>query len=103
MAAKKTKKAATKKPRNESSLDDPKYGKKWHDEKIAEYTARLQRAKVEAPYLVKDLQKDIDWLKQSRRNSVRVAPPRSTGGGNPGLGRGVSGVMRGGGLTNRGK
>jgi hypothetical protein len=104
MAAKKAKKAAPKKPRDGSSLEDMKYTKKWHDEKIADFTARLEKAKIEAPYTVKSIEKDIAWLKQSRRHSVKVAPPLPPGG-NPGA-RYLSpgrGIMLGGGPVNRGK
>jgi hypothetical protein len=80
MAAKK--KAPSKKRSDGSSLDDMKYTKEWHDKKIVEYTQRLELAKKDAPYLVKDIQKDIDWLKNSAKNSVKVAPklPRGSAG-----------------------
>jgi hypothetical protein len=100
MAAKK--KPTSKKRSDGSSLDDMKYTKEWHNKKIAEFTKRLESAKRDAPYLVKDIQKDIDWLKKSSRNSVKVAPkipPRSAGSTG-----GVSGWSGGGalGATGRG-
>lgn len=113
MATKKkapAKKAVTKKSSGGSNLDDMKYTQKWHDAKIAEYQAQLAKAKIDAPYMVKDIQKDIAWLKNSRQNSVKVAPmlPRGGGrgaGGSPGNGSagGGRGRFGGGGLTNRGK
>jgi hypothetical protein len=102
------KKAPTKKSSDGSNLDDMKYTQKWHDAKIAEYSAKLAKAKVDTPYMVKGIQEDITWLKNSRKNSVKVAPMGPRGGGSAGGARGNSGSgggMRGGGggLPNRGK
>jgi hypothetical protein len=103
------KKAPTKKSSDGSNLDDMKYTQKWHDAKISEYSAKLAQAKIDAPNLVKGIKEDIAWLKNSRNNSVKVAPmgPR---GGNPSGARGNSGGiggrgMRGGGgaMLGRGK
>ena len=111
MATKKkapAKKAATKKSSGGSNLDDMKYTQKWHDTKIAEYSAKLAQAKIDSPNLVKGIKEDIAWLKNSRNNSVKVAPLGRSGGvsgarGNSG-GMGGRGMRGGGGaMLGRGK
>ena len=98
------KKAPTKKTSDGSNLDDMKYTRKWHDAKISEYSAKLAQAKIDAPYTVKGIKEDIAWLKNSRRNSVKVAPLNT---GNAGPSRGSSGNMgrgnMGGGLRKSGR
>jgi hypothetical protein len=104
------KKTQTKKSEGGSNLDDMSYTKQWHDKKIVEYSAKLAEAKVNSPNLVKSIKEDISWLKNSRRNSVKVAP-RNTGGGSPGASlssqsSSVSSSMRelmGGGLRKSGR
>jgi len=97
------KKATIKKSDGGSNLDDMKYTQKWHDQKIAQYSKQLAQAKVDSPYLVKGIQQDIDWLKNSRKNSVKVAPmgPR---GGSGAVRSGVQNISMGsGGLRKQGK
>jgi len=97
------KKTQTKKSEGGSNLDDMKYTQKWHDKKIVEYSAKLADAKVNAPNLVKSIKEDISWLKNSRKNSVKVAPMRPSGGSGAVRG-GVQNIsMGGGGLRKQGK
>ena len=109
---KKSVKPANKKSDGGSNLEDMKYTQKWYDAKIVEYSSMLAKAKVETPYIVKGIEEDISWLKNARRNAVKVAPSLPSGGGRGGRGAGGSpgngsaGGGRGrfgGGLTNRGK
>lgn len=100
------KKATIKKSDGGSNLDDMKYTQKWHDQKIAQYSKQLAQAKVNSPNMVKGIQQDIDWLKNSRKNFVKVAPIGPRGGSGPSRGSGVNMGGRGnigGGLRKQGK
>jgi hypothetical protein len=84
-----------------SSDDDVKYTKSWYDAKIAKYDAQLQRAKIDMPYMVKDLQKEIVNLRnQQRYASIKLAPSNYGPGA---VGRGEGSGIPGGGLRKHGR
>ena len=84
-----------------SSDDDVKYTKPWYDAKIAKYDAQLQKAKIDAPYMVKDLQEEIANLKYQRRYASIKLPPSNYGP--RGVSRGDGLGIPGGGLRKHGR
>jgi hypothetical protein len=84
-----------------SSDDDVKYTKPWYNKQIAKYDVQLQKAKIDMPYMVKDLEKEIANLKYERRYaSIKLAPSNYGPGA---VGRGEGSGIPGGGLRKHGR
>ena len=82
---------------------DVKYTKDWYNTKIEQYSNQLAKAKVEMPYMVKDLEKDIAKLKYEKRYASIKLPPSNLRSGAGGVGRGEITGVPGGGLRKHGR